>query len=161
MRKTKIRRGFFETNSSSTHSLVIQKEKNHIDRKKVFLTTGIFGWEFRKFTSVHLKLSYVWTAIYEHTQYTKDMYLRDEFLNWLDALVPYEIEDRYEGYVDHYDILFRPGNLLAQPVNWDRLERFIFGPLSFLATGNDNSSGSNPYLENKVEFEHEIVYKGN
>ena len=54
--KRQIRRGVFETNSSSTHSLTMMMKSDY-DRwqtEQLYLYEGGYGWEFDKPTKNHL-----------------------------------------------------------------------------------------------------------
>jgi len=64
----KIRRGIFETNSSSSHTLVFvpnEKLDQNIKPKQgvVDIMTGEYGWEWESYYSPEEKASYVATAI--------------------------------------------------------------------------------------------------
>jgi len=66
------RRGVFETNSSSTHSLSIQRSGNLTPSNlivdydnKVHVSFGEFGWEIESYSSQMEKLSYLCTMVVE------------------------------------------------------------------------------------------------
>lgn len=66
----KIRKGVFETNSSSVHSLCISKEDKLFlfipKTKSIKIRTNEFGWEAEEYTSAEDKLSYIYTGILQH-----------------------------------------------------------------------------------------------
>jgi hypothetical protein len=67
--KKVIRKGVFETNSSSTHSITIAdsgKLQNTlpITDGKIFVTCEEFGWEQEVHTDAYTKLSYLKTNIF-------------------------------------------------------------------------------------------------
>ena len=58
----KIRKGTFETNSSSTHTIVVTKDNSKLDipnEIKIDLADYEFGWEYDKYYSVEEKLAYL------------------------------------------------------------------------------------------------------
>ena len=69
--KRQIRRGCFETNSSSMHSLTVRKEgvsgTLHVDEyeNKVITHFGEFGWGYDYYTDPENKLSYLVTMLVE------------------------------------------------------------------------------------------------
>ncbi len=69
--KRQIRRGVFETNSSSMHSLTVRKEGMNgvlpVDEgtNKVVVRFGEFGWGYDKYTDPWNKLSYLVTMVVE------------------------------------------------------------------------------------------------
>lgn len=65
-----IRNGIYETNSSSTHSLVLGEDSIKLDTSLipdesgiVFLDTGQFGWEWNKYNDARTKANYLLTSI--------------------------------------------------------------------------------------------------
>ena len=60
--KRKIRRGTFETNSSSTHAICITKSdvKKCDLSKNVTFTHGEFGWEVEEYYGLWEKASYLY-----------------------------------------------------------------------------------------------------
>lgn len=69
----KVRKGLFETNSSSTHSISIRGKKK-LDKSNLPICSknnkvegkfGEFGWEIESYTSQETKLSYLLTLIAE------------------------------------------------------------------------------------------------
>ena len=62
--KRQVRRGAFETNSSSTHAICITKSKyRHNSFSHIDFETGEFGWENDEYDSLYNKASYLITAI--------------------------------------------------------------------------------------------------
>lgn len=62
--KTQIRRGVFETNSSSTHAISIVKNGSKpIKTSSLVFDDGEFGWGFDIYTDTYSKASYLWEAI--------------------------------------------------------------------------------------------------
>ena len=136
-----IRKGVFETNSSSTHSIAISKKPVTIGKYMSF-NIGEFGWE----NGCADTADYLYTAILEQDNSSE---LLDKLKKILDKYsVKYNFEEpKYEtssngeykwleyGYIDHGDEL---GDFLdAVLSNEDLLMRYLFGD-STVYTGNDN-----------------------
>ena len=164
--KKQIRQGVFETNSSSTHSICIAKEAELIIPKELHFEFGEFGWEFRTLQSVEEKASYLYTGL-------KDNDRLDDFNNIVETLKNKGIEVTFEeqtgknswdnGYIDHSDELGKFLNDIC--IDSEKLMKFLFSPLSFILTGNDNideddrKAGNNVTID--VKYEHDKYFKGN
>jgi hypothetical protein len=157
---TKTRSGVFETNSSSTHSICIdRKSKNGFmdtslvpdENGVVHLQGGEFGWSYERFHDAQSKASYV--AIYLDV-WVNDLLqkekMKNEFVELIktqtgatevsfDFSADYDSEsslDKNWSYIDHQSVEDRDLDYL-----WDDLEdlrQFIFNPNSVLITDNDN-----------------------
>ncbi len=119
-----IRKGIFETNSSSVHTLVIAHDNPEIPKTKLYFSLGEFGWGPELLNSVEERASYLWTYIIDY------LAGEESELNWNDEnfredvnriahkyadklssiLSKYDIECEfdyrkrngfYEGYIDH------------------------------------------------------------
>lgn len=140
-----IRNGVFETNSSSCHSICIQKDKNITLPSSIHFSIGEYGWEFDCVDTA----SYLYTLILN----SKD---KEEKLNTLKSVLDkhninytfeepklrkyYWIGDEYldTGYVDHNSCA---RNFIEAVLNdEDLLLRCLFGTDSCVYTGNDNSA---------------------
>lgn len=155
MKKTQnIRHGVFETNSSSTHSICIPKDGSDlIIPSHVQLVQGEFGWEWDTLSSHYEKLSYLYTGL-EANGRDKDV---EKLISILEAKgVTVEQNDKQSGYVDHSSDL---GEFLdAVMESEEKLLNFLFSPLAFINTGNDNCDGS---VKVEADYPHESYYKGN
>lgn len=158
-----IRRGVFETNSSSTHSICITKN-TFLDRSAGYVEFefGEFGWETRKLRSVDQKASYLYTAAVSFDQYGKTNYI-EKIKRILDKNdIGYEFFKRDEsytfgnGYVDHSGDL----NIFLEDVCNDegKLLRYLFSSESFILTGNDNNDDDVDII---VDYDYDEYYKGN
>jgi hypothetical protein len=141
---TKIRRGVFETNSSSTHSISISSgaetlEKLYVGEDGICrIEPGEFGWEEDSFHDSSTKASYamVWAQSYgseEHREMLKKV-IREatgakvvEFCKADDEYYP-------DGYIDHQS------DDVCTPAfeSENSLKAFIFNSGSYLVTDNDN-----------------------
>jgi len=162
--KRQIRHNVFETNSSSTHSIVITRSNENLSIPKTMKANfGEFGWECATYADPEDKLSYLYTGI-------KGCYY-DEPENELNRLKSMmknfgiEVEwqensgDFWEhGYVDHAGEL----NEFIEAVlsTDDTLKRFLFSDDSYILTGNDNSDYDCCGV-GELSYEHDEYYKGN
>lgn len=151
-----IRRGVFESNSSSTHSIAISKEKvPNVAGRHVYFGAGEYGW---KQGCVGDTASYLHTAIVDSStpaQYEERINKIKEILDkygvqYKFAPVEYqksEYNPDYEyikfaspsyryAFVDHAGECAKLINALLS--NEDLLIRYLFGN-SCIYTGNDNS----------------------
>lgn len=154
--KKKIRRGVFETNSSSTHSICITRSDVLDDQTdEIYFELGEFGWEYDILSTVFEKASYLYTALI----YNDEEILLEKVKKILDKNgVRYEFEDpesRYY-YVDH-------GNMLSEFLHdvcndENKLMRYLFSSESFIITANDNDYYD---ISIDVEYAYDEYYKGN
>ena len=169
----KIRQGCFETNSSSTHAIIVAAEKVEPLYFSVKFDIGEFGWEHDVLDSPDEKASYLYTAACELSDH--DVY--DELV---EKLAPYGVScystnraqfKEYEGhkyldngYVDHSDECREfVDYMMADP---ERLVSFLFSDKSYVVTANDNCDDIDElWYEGKIhkadEYDHKIFYKGN
>ena len=173
MKHIKIRRGTWETNSSSTHALVIKKEKPILP-SEVYFDMGEFGWEKEVYPDTATKCAYLHTAIYQRFyDYYMDKEKYYEYKNkiteilagygvtatWLDVD---SIEPNSWYYIDHCDeledfieIVISSPELL---IDW------LFNDDSLLITDNDNSD-MEYYIDAEEKYDNKEGYlfygKGN
>lgn len=149
--KRQIRRGCFETNSSSTHAICITKE-GYTKSDYINFEIGKFGWEFDTYNDLYSRASYLITAIFNSSKEYADEKLKqlkdilDENNIEYDIPTPkvdsweYDGETRYfydiDGYIDH--VGETRTFIEAVLSDSDRLMRYLFGD-SMIITGNDNS----------------------
>lgn len=153
--KRQVRRGIFETNSSSTHAICIAKgEYRHNSFSHIDFEIGEFGWENDEYDSLYNKASYLITAILsfdkdeanENLQKLKDILDSNNIEYTLPELKvdswEYGGKTRYyydiDGYIDHSDETEDFVNDVLS--DSDKLFRYLFGN-SVIITGNDNSYG--------------------
>ena len=135
----KIRRGVFETNSSSSHSISLgratkktQWDTLPVDKERVCtIHEGDFGWDTEEFTNPATKASYCFT--YAKGDPELMLMLGEVIKEQLGDDIDVEFIDA-DGYIDHQSLD------VAEEVfeSKDTLKRFIFHPDSSLQTGNDN-----------------------
>ena len=137
-----VRNGVFETNSSSTHSICIQKKPVDADYGRIVFNVGEYGWDER---TVNLG-DYLYTAIL-----CLDPENKRGFLSRLKSVldrhhIRYELEKppyderwcSYDGcYIDHYDETEEFVEAMLE--DEDMLLRGLFGSDSAVYTGNDNT----------------------
>ena len=173
--RIQVRRGVFETNSSSVHSICIVKEKMslNIDCGTITFKIGRFGWEAGKLTTPDEKASYLYTALCEiGCDYDdKEKYLSDK-LNFIrDTLDTYGIRyhivepeykidvngKRYiEGHIDSvYELLHFIEKICSDS---QQLVAYLVSDRSFIITGNDMDMEE---VELDVDYEHYKYRKSN
>lgn len=142
----KIRKGVFETNSSSTHSIAISKDKVNIPTNSfISFHIGEYGWEKEEYSFP----DYMYTALLDND----DMESLNKLKSILDKWgIKYKFQEpvwkysTYEGkeyryldygYIDH---CCEALPIIKEILNdEDLLARALFGD-STVYTGNDNSS---------------------
>lgn len=166
----KIRNNVFETNSSSTHSICIATDAELIIPQSLHFSFGEFGWECDTLNSVEEKASYLYTGLMaNHREEDKDKIIQVLKDKNIDITVEEPIYKTYTyegsngesyidngGYIDHaYDLNEFLDNICD---NEENLLQFLFSPLSFIITGNDNDDES---VDINVNYSHIEFYKGN
>lgn len=154
----KIRIKTFETNSSSSHSICINKNNNKIRDQvneigqKFVIEYGEYGWEFSAFYSPEEKASYILTDLKNN----EELFYPNEFNRVIKALKKFikkEIELKSKddsfypyGYADHQSsicegdthngIFEKKGDKYR--VNIKKFLDFVFSSCYYFRTGNDN-----------------------
>lgn len=151
-----IRRGVFETNSSSCHSIAISKEKiSNVSGCKIYFGSGEYGWENDCVTDT---ASYLYTAIVNMCSPTEYQYYIDRIKIILDKYnVKYKfapVEFEKSKYSELEYVKFKSNKYQWAGVDHasecrefietilsdeDLFLRYLFGD-SCIYTGNDNSS---------------------
>lgn len=154
-----VRKGVFETNSSSTHSLCISK-KEIVDKPlHIEFYLRYFGWEEAEYAPS----DYIYTAIICH-----DIYHGDD--KWLPRLRSFLIENDVTWYFDNpenmrdewvYDFGIDHENEIFPAIDkllddHDVLARALFNKESVVYTGNDNVDGD-AYDKSTVGNEYHYV----
>lgn len=151
MKHIKIRKSAFETNSSSTHALVIKKETPLKLPEEVFFGLGEFGWEKKKYDDTSVKCKYLHTAIfYRFVGYEANRKEYYKYRNKItEILKNYNIKaiwedvrkisnkNAYQYYIDHCDELEDFIDLVISVP--EMLIDWLFNNESLLITDNDNS----------------------
>lgn len=167
-----IRKGVFETNSSSVHAICIQREPfKGILPEKIDFHLGEFGWEWKTYNTMMSKASYLYTMIvYGREANEVDILLAKmkDLLKWQHIecefhglenrryTSDYDKKEYYnvwcawdgneeEGYVDHASEC--PEFIENVLKNSDTLIRYLCGFDSMIITGNDNEDTS--YIDEK------------
>jgi len=101
--KMVIRKGVFETNSSSTHAIAISKQSDAHFVKEGFIkvSTDDFGWEEECYSDIQTKLSYLLTGIMEKLEWdTQELGLKER--NRKSKIEKFVKEDYYFKKFDSY-----------------------------------------------------------
>lgn len=156
----KIRRGVWETNSSSSHSLSIASDALPfiVDRTllpdqygSIILQGGEFGWEWKKYNDARTKADYLAVAC------ASDPDLKERLTNVIrqqtgctNVFFPSEGDC---GYIDHQSC-----DVPHKAFETDEMLRsFIFNMNSWLFTGNDNSEASNDFHDVPIFEENRVI----
>ena len=143
-----IRKGVFETNSSSTHSICIATDTTIDFPKSLHFEFGEFGWECDTLNSIEEKASYLYTGLFNNERFkdiesiinileTKNIIVTKEeaiesthsYKDNNGELVSYTSYDN-TGYVGHSDDMDSFLDEMAS--NNDSLFKYLFSPLSFV-----------------------------
>lgn len=173
-----IRYGTFETNSSSTHSMIIPTKlpANSVLPDTVVFNIGEFGWGYEE--PNHLDYLYTAVLAYYKPEDAKEYLDRIEQVCYSNGATEVEFEepvmDSYQyngeqcyylsnGYVDHSDSLTEFLETVFESDS-NLLNYLLAGRVG---TGNDNSDFSNPIAEfyDKLDWSEQskyiYCYKGN
>ena len=157
----KIRRGCFETNSSSVHTICISpKDIMPNDYPSiVYFEGGRFGWEYDEFWDVNSKAAYLLTMIVGiyGLDTNEEREATDKIVNMLseegiECNFDYIDFYRHDAYIDHVEDWTE---FLPQIINnKDLLFRYLFGD-SVVITGNDNDYSVSDVrrLANRLEYD--------
>ena len=158
--KTQIRRGVFETNSSSVHSISIIKDdfKSSLPTQFTIDCDGTFGWEVDTYDSPENKAAYLYQAIVSYTTYnwrTKEMYDVNTAKEILQALM-----DKFIGNLESYGIKveckYRFANTYcSEYTNGDKTHSYWY--VNF-ADENGNESEDKGYLDHGEDAKEFVDY---
>lgn len=173
--KRQVRKGVFETNSSSTHAICIATGDILIFPKRVSFSFDDFGGEEERYMDRRTRANYLYTALayVEDTDVLLD-YLSfikktlesrgiecemDDFrfrINTYDDDIDWYLIPSDEGYIDHG----RETREFVDAVctNEDRLLHYLFSDRSYILTGNDNSDTD---ISINESYPHEVYEKWN
>ncbi len=141
-----IRRGTFETNSSSTHSISIDESCDEMfdtiipnSDGIIELNGGEFGWQEEEFNDALTKANYCYVDNIHDPKKLEELI---SVISQQTCVKPGNIRlnasTEYSGgnwsYVDHQS----QGTSLEAFESFDKLTKFIFNPRSVLRTDNDN-----------------------
>lgn len=146
--KKQIRKNIFETNSSSTHSIVVGNDGENIYDGlpgSLEFHGDEFGWEHKLYNDTQKKANYLFTSlIYTETPFEYEEKIKNILAKWDIEAIFDEIQDKggyYEiaggySYVDHG----RNNRDLVEELCGDEVElmNYLFSNGSYVETSNDN-----------------------
>lgn len=158
--KRQIRRGVFETNSSSTHSFTHGNTYNNIvvndEDNCVHTDLGEFGWEIETYYDSATKLAYILLAAASFTGHSFWYFGDTGFDEMLESFKETEeykrieeavrnymncdgivVDEDSEGYIDHQSLEYDSFDNWLDDTGATSVEDFIFGSV-VLHTDNDN-----------------------
>ena len=165
--KKLIRKGVFETNSSSCHSLSIDNNDYVLDtlypdeEGNIILEGGAFGWDWFKHNDAITKANYASVALKDNPEILIKVIKEQTGCNDVIIHAYDDYNSSYYSYIDHY-------SYDVCPTNEEDLKNFIFNKNSWLFGGNDNETASPDfyivpkYTKNgiiKPEFQYELFFK--
>jgi hypothetical protein len=158
-----IRQKLFESNSSSTHSVVIDSSSEVYrsitpdDKGEITLDGGRFGWEWRKYSDPLTKANYC-------AVYAKNVVQDERLISRLIGLIKSHTGASHVNIVidDDSDIDHQSHDTAKDVfASDDSLKNFIFGRDSILYTGNDNNdSPPNFYGKAGAKYTHILKLQG-
>lgn len=166
------RRGVFETNSSSAHSICIATNRNtelSYPAKLVFRCED-FGWGFDRLDTPEEKAAYLYASFLNLYSREKAQDVMAFIMETLDSVgVECEFDEAvYHNYgsgsyvvnasIDHCGEDDHQRFVDKTTSNKGRLLRYLFSEDSFVLTGNDNSDMD---VDIHALYPHEEYYKGN
>lgn len=141
-----IRVGTFETNSSSTHSIVVNGNKfyDHLEQSpiKVKPDWGYgFGWQFETWDTIEQKLAYMVRCLvcYDYNANSLQDKIRPIQERLHNLGIDFELptyEEYIDGYVDHEDWYQMEIENIYKDDN--ELLDFLLNSSSYIEGGNDN-----------------------
>lgn len=150
-----IRKGVFETNSSSTHSISISYATKLFDTiipdndgNIILSSKQDFGWEWKKYNDAKTKAIYAAIET-QYNQQHREM-LEDVIKQHTGAK---EVYFDVSGNIDHQSI----GTVITAFDTKETLKNWLFNPESWLFTGNDNTCSPPNFYD--TEFGIEYNYK--
>lgn len=151
--KKQVRKNIFETNSSSTHSIVIGNNGEDVYAdlpKRLEFHGGEFGWEHRLYTDTQMKADYLFTSlIYTDTPHEYVESIKATLAKWgIEATFEEIVEKRYSNGEVYYDFADRYCYVDHGGRNQDlvrelcsdeaKLMNYLFSSGSYVETSNDN-----------------------
>ncbi len=145
----KVRKGVFESASSSVHSVCIPEilEDNMLDftslvpndEDEIRLTGGDFGWEIEEYTDANTKANYM--AVYVSQNYPTSVINEVLLSTILSDVIQKQTGAKkivldVEGYIDHQSVEDQDYHWLFEEP--ETLRNFIFNRGALLLTDNDN-----------------------
>lgn len=135
-----VRKKVFETNSSSSHAVVVDEGTDFITEdfpKEIIITGGEFGWGYDKLTSWRERASYAYTYA-KNSGRQKDIDLLKKVIEgYTKSKVVFEkLGDEYheDGYIDHQSTDTAEEIFESE----EKIKQVIFGRGSHIVIDNDN-----------------------
>lgn len=142
-----IRKGTFESNSSSTHSICISsrakgRDTLPVEHGCVYIECAEFGWGWEHYNDAYTKACYVATALRDSGDFTElEWAIKDELG---DVTVVIKTDNDF-AYIDHQSRGVPPSDRVS-------IREFIFDRSQILVTGNDNSDAPIGFLKEELQY---------
>jgi hypothetical protein len=176
-----IRKGCFETNSSSVHAICINKGDfnticSYYENTEIEFDFGDFGWECDKYQTPNEKARYLWTALNDiyctadwldkdiltenKNELQKYKNLIKEKLNKYNISCTFvEADHEHNGYVDHATELDSWIDMLFSDDNY--FYNYLFNVDSYVETGNDNAEMDYDASFTEQDADYTVYWKRN
>lgn len=167
VKHVKIRKGVWETNSSSSHSLSIADDSKPFimdtsllpdQHGKIRLTGGEFGWEWAKYNDAETKANYLAVFCADQDDFKErliNVIKQQTGCTEVDFLFSKDYTKSNWSYIDHQALEDATPNGAFETD--ETLRNFIFNRNSWLFTGNDNSSPANDFHDVPVFEQNRVV----
>lgn len=159
-----IRRGIFETNSSSTHAICIAKKGDLSIPSDLYFEADWYGRKPEPpFLDVHMRASYLWTCLTDGITDPKDKKMTFCKNYIFDTLAKHgciaSFDESMRGGVDDYDVAEK---LIAYVLRSEKnLLNYLFNPLSFVLVGGDEYEECDDYPEKiNMPYPHDEIIGG-
>lgn len=171
-----VRKNIFETNSSSTHAMVISSETPKYLANHVHFGIGEFGWGHELLTTVEDKAAYLYTSICcikndikkAQNQLIASLALDGITCDFEAPIFKHYDNSDYEwldnGFVDHCGADQHCDWVNEMLNNSDALKDFLFNDNSYVVISDDNCDDEEyDWFQKKMNppYEHTTYYKGN
>ena len=139
----KVRRGIFETNSSSSHSISIASGDNWAGKitDNITIETGEYGWEYERYSDFYSKASYALTWCKQYGSEQQVSMLRKVIKEYTGSKKVTFKKSGGDGEWD-YDwgyIDYRSNEVGEEAFKDEKtLKQFLFNRASVVITDNDN-----------------------
>ena len=150
----KIRKSVFETNSSSTHAIVIEGQPSKKDL--TYVNFGEYWWENDTLSSVDEKANYLYTYFLNYDVEYLNLFketLQDYVWHDIDFQEP-KLQNDYKNswYIDHWGeyVFPKKKETILDIVFWD----------GYIITGNDNDYSDGESVYERIQWL-SYFYKGN
>lgn len=141
-----IRKKVFETNSSSSHSVVITDNDESMfceieECDKIYLSGDYYGWDSGELNHWHDKAEYCYTyALTQSNKKERDLkLLRETIKDYTKLEVEFSIDEKEEKYYNNIGIDHQSSDTVEKYFeSYNDLRKLLFDDNYSISLGNDN-----------------------